>query len=138
MDSSTLSKKESDESPMNFGVPAYPPPAYTTDATLPAVGHGPHGPAPQVGTAPPTQGVVVVTRKQQPQSSWQPPILRDGSVYEAVIAMKIASVSLCVLCCLCGSPLTLVCFIPAIILSAQVLGIVLCTMPFLCCIITST
>ena len=116
---------------MNFGVPAYPPPAY---ATLPAVCHGPHGPAPQVGTALPTQGVMVVTQKQQPQPSWKPPTLKNGSVYEAVIAMKIASVSLCVLCCLCGSPLTLVCFIPAIILSAEVLCLVLCTMPFLCCI----
>ena len=138
MDSSTPSN-ESDESPMNFGVPAYPPPAYATlpaypppaYATLPAVGHSPHGPAPQVGTAPPTEGVVVI---QQPQSSWQPPISRNDPVNEAANVMKIASISLCVLCCLFGCPLTLICFIPAITLSAQVLGLVLCTMPFLCCI----
>ena len=123
MDSSTPSK----ESPMDVGVPAYPPPSYATDATLSAVGHSPHGPAP------PMQGVVV---KQQPQSSRKPPILRDDSVYIAVKVTKIASASLCVLCCLCGSPLTLICFIPAIILSKQVLGLVLPTMPFLCCIIT--
>ena len=114
---------------MDVGVPAYPPPSYATDATLSAVGHSPHGPAP------PTEGVVV---KQQLQSSRKPPILRDDSVYEAANVMKIASVTLRVLCCLCGSPLTLICFIPAIILSKWVLGLVLPTMPFLCFIITTT
>ena len=67
---------------------------------------------PQVESAP------TVVYRQQP-SPWRP---NQISVTEAdqIFGWSIAC---CVICCLCGSPLTLLCFVPAIILSMKVYNI---------------
>ena len=90
----------------------YPPPAYSpTSATV----------VPQ--TAEGSQAASVLTYQPQPYT-WGSGEGRVGYRSEPSQAsadrMFAISMCMCVVCCLCGSPLTLACFIPAILLSMKV------------------
>ena len=55
----------------------------------------------------------------QPRSE---PLVQDHQVSAASADhMYAISIGLCIVCCLCGSPLTLACFIPAIFMSTKVI-----------------
>ena len=62
----------------------------------------------------------------QPQPLWQSRDPSEDHLQRQVAAasadrMYAISIGWCIVCCLCGSPLTLACFIPAIIMSTKVI-----------------
>lgn len=99
---------EGDATQMQQYPPAYP--ADTTTAVMP----------PQAVTT--TQSAPVLTYQPQPcgwdgqtQGFSSPAVARA-----AADRMTVISIIMCILCCLCGSPLTLACLVPAIIFSVKV------------------
>ena len=88
-------------------------PAYSTDEKIPP----PPQPQPQPLGVP--QATSVATCKQQ-QPSTARRHTRRPAVPHSANTTYILSICWCVVCCLCGSPLTLACFIPAIYLSSTV------------------
>ena len=93
------------------------PPAYSEVATVvPQVAAQEATVVPQVAA----QEATVLTH--QPRPSWNDRADMNQRRSELVAAdnMYRVSIFLCIVCCLCGSPLTLACFIPAIILASKV------------------
>ena len=100
-----------DTSPTQKYPPAYPPSSATAIPQTAAGG---------------SVTASVLTYQPQPYT-WGSGISEEGRgnlggnpSHAAADRMFAISVCMCIVCCLCGSPLTLACFIPAILLSAKV------------------
>ena len=106
----TNNEKTPIDDPVVPEIPA-PLPAYTPTAP------------PAVPQMEPKASATVSPLTYQPEPNWQPPISNDTVSASVVDQMYGISICFAIVCCLCGSPLTLACFIPAIFLTSTVCSI---------------